>query len=44
MRSGSGRTKRRIAGLQHCSNCGKIGHNSRTCQNNMEMDDKSDSE
>jgi len=44
MRSGSGRTKRRTAGLQHCSNCGKIGHNSRTCQEDMEMDDKSDSE
>jgi len=31
MRSGSGRTKRRIAGLQHYSNYGKIGYNSRTC-------------
>ena len=44
MRSGSGRTRRRAAGPRHCSNCGKTGHNSRTCQEDAEMDDESDSE
>ena len=44
MRSGSGLTRRRTAGLQHCSTCGKTGHNSRTCQEDVEMDDGLDSE
>ena len=43
MRSGSGRTKRRTAGLQHCSNYSKIEHNSRTYQENIEINNKSDS-
>jgi hypothetical protein len=41
---GSGRTGRRGAGLRHCSNCSKTGHNSRTCQEDTEMDKESDSE
>jgi hypothetical protein len=44
MRSGSGRTMRRAAGPRHCSNCGKTGHNLRTCQEDVEMDSESDSE
>ena len=44
MRSGSGRTRRRAAGPRHCSNCGKTGHNSRTCQEDVEIDSESDSE
>jgi hypothetical protein len=43
-RSGCGRTRRRVAGPRHCSNCGKTGHNSRTCQEDVEMDEESDSE
>ncbi len=43
-RSGCGRTRRRAAGPRHCSNCGKTGHNSRTCQEDVEMDEESDSE
>jgi len=31
IQSGSSRTRRRTAGPQYCSNCGKTGHNSRTC-------------
>ena len=44
MRSGSGRTTRRTAGPRHCGKCHKTGHNSRTCQEDVEMDDESDSE
>ena len=44
MRSGSGRTKRRATGPRHCSTCGKIGYNSRTCQEDVEMDSELDSE
>ena len=29
-------------GLRHCSNCGKTGHNSRTCQEDVCMDNVSD--
>jgi len=31
IRDMSGRTRRTVAGLRHCSTCGKIGHNARTC-------------
>ena len=29
MRSGGGRTGRRVASVRHCSNCSKTGHNFR---------------
>jgi hypothetical protein len=41
--SGS-RPKRAPAGPRHCSTCGKIGYNARTCQENVEMDEELDSE
>lgn len=44
MRSRGGRTKRRTAGPRHCSTCGKTGHNSRTCQEDIKRDSESDSE
>jgi hypothetical protein len=43
-RSGGSRTRSNTVGLRHCSNCGKIGHNSRTCQEDVEIDEESDSE
>jgi hypothetical protein len=43
-RAGSGRTRRAVAGPRHCGTCGKTGHNARTCQEDVEMDSKSDSE
>ena len=43
MQLGSGRTKRRAAGLRHCSNCSKIGHNSHTCREDVEIDEESHS-
>jgi hypothetical protein len=44
MRSENNNRKRRADGPRHCGNCGKTGHNSRTCQEGIEMDDESDSE
>ena len=44
MRARVGRRRRAAAGPRHCGNCGKTGHNSRTCQEDVEMDDESDSE
>ena len=38
------RTKRRAGGPRHCSNCGQTGHNSRTYQEDAEMDEEPDSE
>jgi len=43
IRSGSGFTRRRTAGLQHYGTCSKTEHNSRTYQENMEIDDRLDS-
>ena len=37
-RSGSGRIRSRAVSTRHCKNCGKTGHNSRTCQEDVEMD------
>ena len=44
IQSGSGRSRRRAVGPRYCSNYSKTGHNSRTCQEDVEMDDESDSE
>jgi hypothetical protein len=44
MRAEGGRAKRRVGGVRHCGNCGKTGHNSRTCQEDIKMDGESDSE
>jgi hypothetical protein len=43
-RSRGGRTRSDARCSRHCSNCGKTGHNSRTCQQDTEMDEESDSE
>lgn len=43
MRAEGSRTKRRVGGVRHCDNYGKTGHNSRTCQEDVEMDRESDS-
>jgi hypothetical protein len=44
MRSENNNRKRRADSPRHCGNCGKIGHNSRTCQEGIELDNESDSE
>jgi hypothetical protein len=44
IRVGGGRPKRAPAGPRHCSTCGKTGHNARTCQEDVEMDEELDSE
>ena len=40
----SGRTNAGEPHVQHCSNCGKAGHNARTCQIVWETSDEGDSE
>jgi hypothetical protein len=44
VRARGGGTRSRATGSRHCSNCGKKGHNSRTCQEDREIDKESDSE
>jgi hypothetical protein len=43
-RRGSGRTNVGELCVRHCSNCGKAGHNARTCQVVWETSDEGDSE
>jgi hypothetical protein len=43
-RENSGRRKRTEAGQRRCGNCGKTGHNARTCQEDAEMSSVSDDE
>jgi hypothetical protein len=44
IRVGGSRPRRTPAGPRYCSTCGKTGHNTRTCQKNVEMDEELDSE
>jgi hypothetical protein len=44
IRAGGGRTRGAPPGSRRCGNCGKIGHNIRTCQEDVEMDKELDSE
>jgi hypothetical protein len=44
IRVGGGRPRRTPAGPGHCNTCGKIGHNTRICQKDVEMDEELDSE
>jgi len=44
MRRGSGRTTRAATGPRRCGNCGKTGHNARTCQVVWETSDEGDLE
>ena len=43
-RQNGSRRRNTQAGVRHCSNCGKPGHNSRTCQRDEEMTALSDSD
>ena len=43
-RRGSGRTNAGEPHVRHCSNCGKAGHNARTCQVVWETSNEGDSE
>jgi len=42
--SRGGRQNEGQSGIRHCGNCGKTGHNTRTCQEDVNMSNLSDSE
>jgi hypothetical protein len=44
IRVSGGRPKRTPAGSQHCNTCSKTGHNARTYQKDVEMDEELNSE
>ncbi len=43
-RSRGGRQNEGQLGVRHCGNCGKTGHNARTCQEDIDMPSSSDPE
>lgn len=44
MHTAGGFAGRSTAGVRHCRNCNKTGHNSRTCQEDVEIDSETSSE
>ena len=44
LQAGSGRKARAETRVRRCGNCGEIGHNARTCQNDIETSEEEDSE